>query len=138
MTTWIVWFQDRASKDLDAEPMTDLYLMYKAEQSETKKHRFIRQLSIASFRVICFRLSQIKAMGKLRKLQKGNLVGHLDATGGLVNAFPEEIEGSTQIYSYVISIRSPAKGAPLTVLEFILNQHDSQTIRQCLEYFESE
>ena len=113
-----------------------MYRMYLSEQRREPEDRFIRDLSVAGFRAILFRNSQLEAFDELRRLQHGNVVAHLDATGGLVNALPREIEGTTKVFSYVISISSPKpKGAPLTMVEFILNQHDGLTIQRCLESF---
>ena len=128
--------QEKLSDDFDREPIIDMYRMYLSEQRREPEDRFIRDLSVAGFRAILFRNSQLEAFDELRRLQHGNVVAHLDATGGLVNALPREIEGTTKVFSYVISISSPKpKGAPLTMAEFILNQHDGLTIQRCLESF---
>lgn len=131
-----MYLQEKQLDDFDPEPVIDLYRMYVSEQRREEEDVFIRQLSAADFRVILYRNSQLEALDELRSLQHGNVVAHLDATGGLVNALPKEIQGSTQVFSYVISVSSPKpKGAPLTIVEFILNKHDGKTIQRCLEYF---
>ena len=117
----------------------DLYRMQTYERRRGRKHWFIRQLSVTNFRVLCYADSQLKALEDLLRLQRGSVVAHLDSTGWLIRALPKEIEGTGEIYNYVISIDSPRNNcAPLPVVEFILNEHDTETILRCLKYFDAE
>ena len=125
-------FQELQKNDLPREPIHDLLERLQLEKDSSTK--WIRVLSIQPFQLVYFSDEQIKIM-RMVKEKVGTLIGHLDATGNIVTKLPGYC-GDGPVYMYALVITHPKIGSrPLAVMEFMLNEHDTDSILSPLEFF---
>ena len=118
------------------DPDADLVLRMKANATFADYVQMHGCTPRRTLHVVMFNKSQIELLRKLRKVNGGYVIAHVDATGGVIRR-QHKSDPETLLHGVVIS--SPVSDrSPIAVCEFLSPKRDKHAIAGCLTRFVQE